>query len=117
MSTFESLGVAKWLCEALSVMAIHKPSAIQRESIPSVLEGRDVIGGAKTGSGKTIAFTAPMLTEWSKDPYGICGLILTPTRELAIQIAEQFSAIGANMNIRVSVVVGGVDMVKQSLEL
>lgn len=115
--SFESLGVAKWLCESLNAMAIHKPSAIQQACIPSVLEGRDVVGGAKTGSGKTIAFAAPMLTEWSRDPFGICGLILTPTRELAIQIAEQFSALGANMNIRVSVIVGGVDMVKQCLEL
>lgn len=115
--SFENLGVSQWLCEALHAMAIHKPSAIQQACIPSVLKGHDVIGGAKTGSGKTIAFAAPMLTEWSRDPFGICGLILTPTRELAIQIAEQFSALGSGMNIRVSVIVGGVDMVKQCLEL
>lgn len=114
---FSELGVAKWLEEALSSMAIHSPSAIQRACIPPVLEGRDCIGGAKTGSGKTIAFAAPMLTQWSRDPYGICGLVLTPTRELALQIAEQFSALGATMDIRTAVVVGGVDMITQALEL
>ncbi|ANB12449.1 ATP-dependent RNA helicase DBP8 [Sugiyamaella lignohabitans] len=115
--SFESLGVSKWLVEALNVMAIHSPSAIQSACIPAILDGRDCIGGAKTGSGKTIAFAAPMLTKWSLDPFGICGLILTPTRELAIQIAEQFAALGANMNVRTAVIVGGVDMVNQTLEL
>lgn len=115
--SFESLGVAKWLCEALEVMAIYSPSAIQKVCIPEILKGRDCVGGAKTGSGKTIAFAAPMLTQWSKDPFGVYGLILTPTRELAIQIAEQFAALGANMNIKTAIVVGGVDMVEQSLQL
>jgi ATP-dependent RNA helicase DDX49/DBP8 len=114
---FENLGVAKWLCESLEVMAIHAPSAIQKACIPEILNGRDCIGGAKTGSGKTIAFAAPMLTKWSKDPFGVYGLILTPTRELAIQIAEQFAALGANMNVKTAIIVGGVDMVEQSLQL
>uniref|UniRef100_A0A060T3I4 ARAD1A15796p n=1 Tax=Blastobotrys adeninivorans TaxID=409370 RepID=A0A060T3I4_BLAAD len=115
--SFSSLGVAKWLEEALAVMAIHTPSAIQKACIPAILDGRDCIGGARTGSGKTIAFAAPMLTEWSKDPYGICGLVLTPTRELALQIAEQFAALGANMDIKTAVIVGGMDMVSQAIEL
>ena len=114
---FTSLGVSKWLEEALNNMAITTPSAIQQSCIPAILDGRDCIGGAKTGSGKTIAFAAPMLTKWSEDPYGIFGLILTPTRELALQIAEQFAALGATMNIKTCVVVGGVDMIKQTLEL
>lgn len=117
MSSFAQLGVARWLDESLAAMAIHQPSDIQKDCIPPILAGKDCIGGAKTGSGKTIAFAAPMLTQWSKDPYGICGLVLTPTRELAIQIAEQFKAVGANMNVKVSVIVGGADMVRQSLEL
>lgn len=114
---FQQLGVAKWLEESLKAMAIHQPSAIQKACIPAILQGRDCIGGAKTGSGKTIAFAAPMLTEWSKDPYGICGVILTPTRELALQIAEQFVALGANMNIKTTVILGGVDMTQQALDL
>lgn len=115
--SFEELGVSKWLSEALMAMKIHTPTSIQSACIPQILKGYDCIGGAKTGSGKTIAFAAPMLTQWSEDPFGIFGLVLTPTRELALQIAEQFAALGANMNIKISVIVGGEDIVKQALEL
>ena len=115
--SFEDLGVSRWLSEALAAMKIHTPTAIQSGCIPKILLGHDCIGGAKTGSGKTIAFAAPMLTQWSEDPFGIFGLVLTPTRELALQIAEQFAALGASMNIKISVVVGGEDFVKQTLEL
>lgn len=117
MPSFEELGVARWLSESLEAMKIRKPTSIQAECIPAILKGQDCIGGAKTGSGKTIAFAAPMLTQWSEDPYGIFGLVLTPTRELALQIAEQYTALGAQMNIKVCVVVGGEDFVKQTLEL
>lgn len=117
MSNFEDLGVANWLCESLEAMKIHKPTSIQAACIPEILKGRNCIGGAKTGSGKTIAFGLPMLHKWSEDPFGVYGLILTPTRELALQIAEQFSAIGSSMNIRVKVVVGGEDMIDQALAI
>ncbi|AGO12640.1 AaceriAER301Cp [[Ashbya] aceris (nom. inval.)] len=116
-STFKDLGVAKWLVEALNSMKITQPTAIQKACIPEILAGRDCIGGAKTGSGKTIAFAAPMLTKWSADPCGMFGIVLTPTRELAMQIAEQFTALGSLMNIRVALVVGGEDIVSQALEL
>lgn len=115
--SFSDLGVAKWLNEALASMQIHTPTEIQSKCIPEILSGRDCIGGAKTGSGKTIAFGAPMLTKWSEDPMGIFGLVLTPTRELAMQIAEQFAALGALMNIRLAVIVGGEDMMQQALKL
>lgn len=115
--SFSSLGVAKWLVEALNAMKITQPTAIQRTCIPEILGGRDCIGGAKTGSGKTIAFAAPMLTSWSEDPSGMFGVILTPTRELAMQIAEQFTALGSSMNIKVALVVGGESIVQQAIEL
>lgn len=115
--SFNDLGVARWLSESLDAMKIYTPTSIQSACIPAILKGHDCIGGAKTGSGKTIAFAAPMLTRWSEDPFGIFGLILTPTRELALQIAEQFAALGANMNIKVAVVVGGEDFVQQTLAL
>lgn len=117
MSKFEKLGVARWLSDALATMKIQVPSAIQEASIPKILAGHDFVGAAKTGSGKTVAFGAPMLSKWSEDPCGIYGLILTPTRELASQIAEQFSALGSNADLKISVIVGGEDMVKQALEL
>ncbi|CAK9437295.1 uncharacterized protein LODBEIA_P16730 [Lodderomyces beijingensis] len=116
-TAFQDLGVAKWLSDSLEAMQIRKPTSIQSACIPEILKGRDCIGGAKTGSGKTIAFASPMLTQWSEDPFGIFGLVLTPTRELALQIAEQFVALGSQMNIKVCVVVGGEDIVKQALEL
>lgn len=115
--SFSDLGAAKWLDEALASMQIHVPTEIQKKCIPEILKGCDCIGGAKTGSGKTIAFGAPMLTKWSEDPMGIFGLVLTPTRELAMQIAEQFAALGALMNIRLAVIVGGEDMMQQALKL
>lgn len=116
-SSFKALGCSKWLVEALDAMKITHATAIQKSCIPEILKGRDCIGGAKTGSGKTIAFAAPMLTHWSQDPQGMFGVVLTPTRELAMQIAEQFRALGSSMNIRVAVVVGGEDIVQQALEL
>lgn len=115
--SFKQLGVSKWLCESLAAMRIDTPTEIQSACIPKILGGHDCIGGAKTGSGKTIAFAAPMLTRWSEDPMGIYGVVLTPTRELALQIAEQFTALGATMNIRVAVIVGGENMVEQALKL
>lgn len=114
---FKALGCSKWLVETLHAMKIVQPTAIQNACIPEILQGKDCIGGAKTGSGKTIAFGAPMLTKWSEDPCGMFGVVLTPTRELAMQIAEQFSALGSSMNIRVSLVVGGENIVQQALEL
>lgn len=115
--TFSNLGVSKWLTEALRAMKIDHPTAIQKACIPQILKGKDCIGGAKTGSGKTIAFAAPMLTKWSEDPSGMFGVVLTPTRELAMQIAEQFTALGSSMNIRVALVVGGESIVDQAIAL
>ncbi|CUS23027.1 LAQU0S08e00518g1_1 [Lachancea quebecensis] len=116
-SEFANLGLSKWLVEALQAMKITQPTAIQKACIPQILQGKDCIGGAKTGSGKTIAFGAPMLTKWSEDPSGMFGVVLTPTRELAMQIAEQFTALGSSMNIRVALVVGGESIVDQAINL
>lgn len=79
-SSFETLGLAPWLVGSLSTMEIRRPTAIQRSCIPEVLKGRDCIGGSRTGSGKTVAFAAPILQKWSEDPVGIFALVLTPTR-------------------------------------
>lgn len=93
------------------------PTPIQANCIPQILSGKDCIGAAKTGSGKTLAFALPILQKLCEDPYGIFALILTPTRELAYQIADQFSIIGKGMNLRHCVIVGGMDMVEQGLAL
>ncbi|KAJ1535128.1 hypothetical protein HK096_002993 [Nowakowskiella sp. JEL0078] len=114
---FAQLGLSAWLIDSLKMLSISKPTEIQKECIPSILVGKDVIGSAKTGSGKTAAFALPILQKLSEDPFGIFALVLTPTRELAFQIAEQFRVLGASMNLKQSVIVGGLDMMKQSLEL
>ncbi|KAJ3723031.1 DEAD-domain-containing protein [Lentinula raphanica] len=98
-------------------MSIHTPTEIQAACIPPLLAGRDCIGNAKTGSGKTLAFAIPIIQKLSVDPYGIFALILTPTRELAFQISDQFAILGNSMNIRTAVIVGGMDMMAQALEL
>lgn len=79
-TSFESLGVRPWLVQSLANMAIKRPTAIQRESIPMLLKGRDCIGGSRTGSGKTVAFSVPILQKWAENPSAIFAVILTPTR-------------------------------------
>ncbi|KAL2868240.1 ATP-dependent RNA helicase DBP8 [Aspergillus lucknowensis] len=116
-SSFKGLNVAPWLVGSLTTMAVRKPTAIQRACIPEILKGRDCIGGSRTGSGKTIAFAVPILQKWAEDPFGIFALVLTPTRELALQVYEQFKAISAPQSMKPILVVGGTDMRSQALEL
>ncbi|CAH1953406.1 unnamed protein product [Acanthoscelides obtectus] len=96
---------------------VKHPTSIQASCIPKILAGKDCIGAAKTGSGKTLAFALPIIQKLSEDPYGIFGLILTPTRELAFQIADQFAVIGKPINLKICVIVGGMDMVEQGIQL
>ncbi|KAI8086833.1 P-loop containing nucleoside triphosphate hydrolase protein [Gilbertella persicaria] len=116
-TSFVSLGLEEWLSDTLKAMSIKEPTEIQRACIPPILAGKDVIGGAKTGSGKTAAFALPIIQKLSEDPYGVYAVVLTPTRELAFQIAEQFRVLGKGMGIKECVVVGGMDMMAQALEL
>lgn len=83
-TTFDSLGLKPWLVNSLASMAIRRPTGIQKGCIPEILKGRDCIGGSRTGSGKTVAFAAPILQKWAEDPVGIFALILTPTRYVFI---------------------------------
>ncbi|KAG1684239.1 hypothetical protein DVH05_012900 [Phytophthora capsici] len=115
--SFLNLGVDPWLVKRCELLGIRHPTPVQAHCIPPILAGRDVIGCAQTGSGKTAAFALPILHTLSKDPYGPYALVLTPTRELAFQIADQFNAFGSSMAVRCAVIVGGVDMLKQSLTL
>ena len=80
MSCFASLGLDSWLQNHCKEIGIVEPTEIQRHCIPQILNGKDCIGCAKTGSGKTAAFALPILQKLSEDPYGIFSLILTPTR-------------------------------------
>jgi len=116
-ATFKSLGVVDVLCEACEQLKWKEPSKIQREAIPVALQNEDVIGLAETGSGKTGAFAIPILQALLDNPQRLHSLILTPTRELAFQISEQFEALGSGIGIKCAVVVGGIDMMTQSLML
>ena len=104
--SFADLGLVEPLCEATASLGWAKPSKIQAEAIPVALEGKDVIGLAETGSGKTGAFALPMLQALLDKPQRLFGLVLTPTRELAFQIAEQFQSLGKNIGVKCAVLVG-----------
>lgn len=75
--SFASLNVSPWLIASLAAMEIKKPTGIQKECIPEILKGRDCIGGSRTGTGKTVAFSVPILQKWSEDPCGIFALMIT----------------------------------------
>ena len=117
--SFAELGVCEELCEACAALNYKQPTPIQREALPHGLAGKDVIGLAETGSGKTAAFALPvvqaLLKEEGSGLFYCC--VLAPTRELCVQISEHFSAIGRGIGLRTAVLVGGMDMVAQTLAL
>ncbi|OBT52137.1 ATP-dependent rRNA helicase rrp3 [Pseudogymnoascus sp. 24MN13] len=115
--TFKDLGVIDSLCEACESLGYKSPTPIQQESIPPALAGRDLIGLAETGSGKTAAFALPILQALLDKPQPLFGLVLAPTRELAYQISKSFEGLGALISVRCAVVGGGMDMVTQSIAL
>lgn len=115
--TFADLGVREELCEACANLKFTHPTPIQEQSIPLALEGRDVIGLAETGSGKTAAFVLPILQSLMEKPQALFGLVLAPTRELAYQISQQVEALGSIINVKCATLVGGMDMVAQAIAL
>jgi len=116
-ATFKELGLCDVLCEAADALKWVHPSKIQVEAIPLALSGRDVIGLAETGSGKTGAFVLPILHQLLETPQRLYALMLTPTRELAFQINEQIKALGSSFGVTTAVIVGGMDMTSQSMAL
>ncbi|GMM27499.1 RNA-dependent ATPase [Martiniozyma asiatica (nom. inval.)] len=114
---FDSFGLEDDLLQALQALNFTKPTPIQSASLPPALSGRDIIGIAQTGSGKTAAFTLPILHFLYKAQTPYFALILAPTRELAYQITETVTALGSTMGVRVATIVGGMDMVQQAKEL
>lgn len=117
VKSFKDYGVCDALCQTIAGLGWKKPSPIQAECLKYAFEDRDIIGLAETGSGKTGAFAVPMIQRLIDNPQRLFGLVLTPTRELAFQISEQFEALGASVGLKTAVIVGGVDMVQQALAL
>ena len=118
ISTFASLGVTEPLQRALAAENYVNPTPIQTQAIPLVLSGRDVLGIAQTGTGKTAAFGLPLLQRLAEQPAqyearGVRALILAPTRELALQIHDSLRTYGRNLKLRYAVILGGVNQNKQ----
>ena len=115
--TFNELNLSAPLLRAIAEAGYETPSPIQAKAIPPVLEGRDLMGCAQTGTGKTAAFALPMLDRLNAakphKPGAIRALILTPTRELALQIGESFAAYGKYQKLRATVIFGGVGQAPQ----
>ncbi len=110
---FEAFGFAEPLARALTQCGYETPTPIQVQALPPQLEGRDLLGLAETGSGKTATFVLPILQKIALNPVElgwkqVYALILAPTRELAIQIDQEVASLSRNMNIRRAVVLGGV---------
>jgi ATP-dependent RNA helicase DeaD len=117
MTTFSDLGLAPDLLEAIRDVGYDAPSPIQEQAIPLLLEGLDVIGQAQTGSGKTAAFGLPMLQYVDPDESDVQGLVLTPTRELCIQVTQALRAYGKRKGVDVVAVFGGAPIRSQQAQL
>jgi ATP-dependent RNA helicase RhlE len=117
---FKELGIIEPILQALNTEGYTTPTPVQKQSIPLLLARRDLLGCAQTGTGKTAAFAIPILQilheekQAGNDHKGIKALILTPTRELAIQIDESFAAYGKNLNLKHLVIFGGVSQQPQT---
>lgn len=120
---FKELHLIAPILKALETEGYTEPTPIQEQSVPHILRGKDLLGCAQTGTGKTAAFAIPILQnlmlQQKEDAYGhgIKALILTPTRELAIQIDESFEAYGKHLGLRHTVIFGGVSQYHQTTEL
>lgn len=122
MSTFESLGLSDKLLKALEKTTLKAPTPIQAQAIPHIMQGKDVLGLAQTGTGKTAAFGLPLLHRLLDIPHppgpkNIRALILAPTRELTLQIKENIETFTKGTHIKVVMVVGGASVNKQAQAL
>ena len=121
--SFETLGLSAELIRAVSDNGYTKPTPIQQQAIPLILEGRDLMGGAQTGTGKTAGFTLPLLQRLVDNPHSEKGrrpvraLILTPTRELAAQVHESVQTYGRHLHLKSAVIFGGVSINPQKQKL
>jgi len=117
VTTFADLGLSEATLAAVRDVGYESPSPIQEQAIPSLMEGRDVIGQAQTGSGKTAAFGLPMMEQVDPDIEEVQALVLTPTRELCIQVTQALRAYGARKGVDVVAVFGGAPIRTQQAQL
>jgi ATP-dependent RNA helicase DeaD len=117
MTSFTELGLSEPLLDALKHLGYERPTPIQEQTIPALLEGRDVMGQAQTGTGKTAAFGLPLLQYVDADDPNPQAIVLTPTRELCIQVTQALRAYGQNLGIEVVAVFGGAPIRDQAARL
>ncbi len=117
MTTFAELGFSGPILEAVHDVGYTEPSPIQEQAIPHLLQGLDVIGQAQTGSGKTAAFGLPMVNYVDPSDREVQGLVLTPTRELCIQVTQALRSYGARKGVDVVAVFGGAPIRSQQAQL
>ncbi len=115
MATFAELGLSEQLITSLSALGFEEPTPIQEAAIPAILAGRDVLGQAATGTGKTAAFALPMIERFAlgAEPGEPLILVLTPTRELCLQVAESFHSYGRDAGLIVTPIYGGQEYGRQ----
>jgi len=117
MTSFAELGLTEQTLQAIHDVGYEQPSPIQEQAIPPLLEGRDVIGQAQTGSGKTAAFGLPIIEHVNPDEHEVQALVLTPTRELCIQVTQAIRAYGESKGVDVVAVFGGAPIRSQQAQL
>lgn len=117
MTSFEQFSLSPGIMEGVRKMGFTRPTPVQAAAIPEVLKGRDLMVQAKTGSGKTLAFGLPVLARLDPNVQQIQALVIVPTRELAIQVAEEIGRVGEQVGVLVSAIYGGTKMGDQMTDL
>ncbi|KAF5048368.1 DEAD-box ATP-dependent RNA helicase CshA [anaerobic digester metagenome] len=112
-NSFDGLGLAPEVLKAIQDMGFEEPSQIQAAIIPTLMSGSDAIGQAQTGTGKTLAFGAPMISILRKSKRKVSGLVLAPTRELAVQVSDELTRLSSKTNLRILPVFGGAPIDRQ----
>ncbi|MBH0160846.1 MULTISPECIES: DEAD/DEAH box helicase [Fictibacillus] len=113
MTTFQELGLSPELLQSINNMGFEEATPIQRDTIPTALKGTDLIGQAQTGTGKTAAFGIPLIEKMDTRSRFVQGIVLAPTRELAVQVAEELNKIGQFKGIKTLPIYGGQSIVRQ----
>ncbi|MEK7559995.1 MAG: DEAD/DEAH box helicase, partial [Patescibacteria group bacterium] len=115
--SFYGLGIAPKLIQVLENLKFTTPTPIQQKAIPSAVEGKDIIGVAQTGTGKTLAFGIPMIQRLGQSDIGKRGLIILPTRELAFQVEETLHKLGKDLGLRTALLIGGASIHMQKTSI
>lgn len=115
--SFDQFGLSEPVAESLRRQGFSDPTPIQEKALPPLLQGRDLLGRAETGSGKTLAFGIPLIEKIEAGRVSIQALVVCPTRELASQVAEDLAETGKEKGIRVALVVGGVHVRTQRMQI